>query len=220
MMWLNYPNNPTGAVATLDFFKRAVNFAQKNHILLVHDAPYTEVCYEGFQAPSILEVPGAKETAVEFNSLSKTYNMAGWRVGYACGNQEIIKALRTYKSQLDSANFRPILDAATFALDADQKWLQERNKIYTERRDIIVKSLHEIDIDVSAPKASLYVWTKIPHQFDSGLAFCQQCLSEINVSIAPGELYGIGNDRYMRISLGCATHQINEAMLRLTRWLK
>lgn len=219
MMWLNYPNNPTGAVATLEFFEKAIDFARQNNILLVHDAPYTDVCFNQYQAPSMLQVPGAKEVVVEFNSLSKTYNMAGWRVGYAAGNNEVIKFLNTYKSQVDSANFLPILEASIFALSADQTWLEDRNRIYAERRDIIVDGLRKIGIHVDPPCASLYVWAPIPEQFVNALEFCQQCLQTTGVSLAPGSLYGEESKNYVRFSLGCKTDQIADAMDRLVNWL-
>ena len=219
MMWLNYPNNPTGAVASIEFFEKAVTFSQEYDILLVHDAPYTEVCYDGYSAPSLLEVDGALDTAIEFNSLSKTYNMAGWRVGYVCGNQDVLNYLKTYKSQMDSANFLPALEAAVYAMTCDQTWLNERNAIYQQRRDIILQALDEIGIHVEAPKASLYVWAPIPTGFEDALGFCQQCLEEIGVSVAPGTLYGAENAQYIRFSLGCATERIREAMKRLVSWL-
>lgn len=219
MMWLNYPNNPTGAVATLEDFEKAVDFAKKFDVLLVHDAPYTDVYFGDHTPPSILEVPGAKEVAVEFNSLSKTYNMAGWRVGYACGNAEVIKYLKTYKSQMDSSNFTPVLEAATFAVSSDQTWLKERNRVYAERRDIIVESLNKAGVKVSFPEASLYVWAPVPKGYVNAMDFCQKCLEEINVSIAPGNLYGLESENYIRISLGCKTARVKEAMLRLVNWL-
>ena len=219
LMWLNYPNNPTGAVATLDDFRKAVEFANKYEILLVHDAPYTDVYFDEYSPPSILEVPGANEVAIEFNSLSKTYNMAGWRVGYACGNEEIIKYLKTYKSQLDSSNFTPILEAAAYAISSDQTWLIERNRVYAERRDIIVEALTRVGFNVDSPSASLYVWVQAPKGYKNALDFCQQCLEQINVSIAPGHLYGKENENYIRISLGCKTERVKEAMDRLVNWL-
>ena len=143
IMWLNYPNNPTGAIADLEFFKRAVAFAKNFDILIAHDAPYCDLCFDGYEAPSILEVEGAKDVAVEFNSLSKTYNMAGWRIGMAVGNKEAIRLLANYKSQIDSSIFMPILDAGQAALTADQAWLVERIKIYENRRDVVYNGLKD-----------------------------------------------------------------------------
>ena len=143
ILWLNYPNNPTGAIATLEFYKEALDFARRYNILIAHDAPYADVCFDGYHAPSILELPGAKEVAIEFNSLSKTYNMAGWRLGMAVGNPDVIKMLSTYKSQMDSSIFLPILEAGMAALEGDQGWLEDRNAIYQQRRDIVVDALHQ-----------------------------------------------------------------------------
>ncbi|MBI3361324.1 MAG: aminotransferase class I/II-fold pyridoxal phosphate-dependent enzyme, partial [Chloroflexi bacterium] len=141
ILWLNYPNNPTGAVATAEFFAEAVAFARRHDILLCHDAPYAEIGYDGYRPISLLQVPGAKDVAVEFNSLSKAYNMGGWRLGMAAGNAEAIKAIHTLKSNIDSATFLPIYDAGVAALTGDQSWLVERNAIYRERRDLVVEGL-------------------------------------------------------------------------------
>ena len=219
MIWLNYPNNPTGAVADLDDLKQMVDFAKENHILIAFDAPYTDVCFDGFAAPSILQLEGAKEVVVEFNSLSKTYNMAGWRLGFACGNAEVIGFLKTYKSQLDSANFKPALDAGQKALSVDQEWLKCRNQIYTDRRDIIVKALTECGMHPPTPLSTLYIWCKIPKSFTSSKEFCDACLDEIGVSFAPGFIYGENGRGYVRISLGANTDRIKEAMNRLKQWL-
>jgi LL-diaminopimelate aminotransferase len=134
-LWLNYPNNPTGAVAPLSFLAEAVDFARRNQILVAHDAPYVDVCFDGYTAPSIMQVPGAADVAVEFNSLSKTYNMAGWRLGMVVGNPQVLGYLHTYKTQMDSAHAEPVFKAAVAALTGDQGWLQDRNLIYQQRRD-------------------------------------------------------------------------------------
>ena len=219
MIWLNYPNNPTGAVADLNDLKQMVDFAKENQILIAFDAPYTDVCFDGFEAPSILQLAGARDIVIEFNSLSKTYNMAGWRLGFACGNAEVIGFLSTYKSQLDSANFRPALDAGQKALSSDQKWLKSRNQIYAERRDIIVKALTECGMNPPTPLSTLYIWCKIPKSFTSSKEFCDACLNEIGVSFAPGFIYGENGKSYIRISLGANTERIKEAMSRLKQWL-
>jgi len=171
LMWLNYPNNPTGAVAPCEFFEEVIDFAKRYQIIIAHDAPYVDVCFDDYHAPSILQVPGAKEVCVEFNSLSKTYNMAGWRVGVAVGNPDIIRLLRVYKSQLDSSHFKPIMSAAEAALLGDQTWIEERNMVYQKRRDVVVKTLREIGFEFENPKASLYVWAKIPFSCEDCIAF-------------------------------------------------
>jgi LL-diaminopimelate aminotransferase len=219
MLWLNYPNNPTGAIATQKFYREVIDFAHHNNILLASDAPYTDVCFDGYIADSILQMPGAKEVTVEFNSLSKTYNMAGWRVGFAAGNAQVLGYLKTYKSQQDSANFLPILEAGAYALTSDQTWLIERNEIYRERRDIILAGLKAIGLYPNIPKAALYVWSPIPKGFMDSTDFCERCLQEIGVSFAPGILYGNYGEGYFRISFGCSTQKIEEAMHRLRTWL-
>lgn len=220
LMWLNYPNNPTGAVAPCNFFEEVIDFAKRYEIIIAHDAPYVDVCFDDYQAPSILQVPGAKEVCVEFNSLSKTYNMAGWRVGVALGNSEIIRLLRVYKSQLDSSHYKPIMKAAETALLGDQSWISERNKVYQNRRDVIVETLNELGFHFEKPKASLYVWAKIPSQFDDSIAFCNDLLHDTGVSITPGVVYGPSGAGYVRISLVTPVEGLKEAMHRLQNWMK
>ncbi len=219
-MWLNYPNNPTGAVAGLDFFKKAVAFAKKYDILIAHDAPYCDLCFDGYEAPSILEVEGAKDVAVEFNSLSKTYNMAGWRIGMAVGNKEAIRLLANYKSQIDSSIFMPIMDAGQAALTSDQAWLEGRNKIYEERRNVVYQGLKEAGFEVDLPKAALYVWAKLPPKFDDPVKFCADLLNDTGVSMTPpGVVYGPSGKDYIRISIVIPTDRITEAIDRLKDWI-
>ena len=220
LMWLNYPNNPTGAIAPYAFFEEAVSFALKYQIVIAHDAPYVDVCYDNYVAPSILEVPGSKELVVEFNSLSKTYNMAGWRVGVAVGNQDVISLIRTYKSQLDSSHFRPIMLAAESALLDDQSWIHGRNKVYQRRRDIIVKTLADLGFSVDIPKASLYIWARLPEPWQDSMAFCDMLLKNTGVSITPGVVYGTSGEGFIRISLVTPVERLLEAMLRMKEWMK
>ncbi|BCY18460.1 MAG: aminotransferase class I/II-fold pyridoxal phosphate-dependent enzyme [Chloroflexi bacterium] len=220
ILWLNYPNNPTGAVAPLSFFEKAVRFAHDHQILIAHDAPYTDICFGGYVAPSILEVDGAKDVAVEFNSLSKTYNMAGWRVGMAVGNSEVIRYLSIYKSQMDSSQFNPILAAGIHALTSDQEWIQDRNDIYLERRDIVVKGLAECGFDVEAPEAAIYVWAHLPQGISDSASFCSKLLEETGVSMTPGIVYGKHGEGFIRISLGTATNEVKEALDRVRAWMK
>ena len=218
LLWLNYPNNPTGAVATMDFFEQAVLFAQKNNILIAHDAPYTDVCFDGYHAPSLLQVPGAREVAVEFNSLSKTYNMAGWRLGMAVGNAEVINYLYNYKSQMDSSTFEPINAAGITALRGDQTWLEDRNKTYQVRRDLVVNGLKKAGFIVDPPKAAIYVWAHLPAGQTDSTSFCAKMLMEIGVSITPGVVYGPHGEGYVRISLGTPTERVEQAMHRIVNW--
>lgn len=220
IMWLNYPNNPTGAVASLDFFEKAIDFARKHHILIAHDAPYADICFDGYIAPSMLQVPGAKDVVLEFNSLSKAYNMAGWRLGMAVGNAQIAQLLNTYKTQIDTSHFEPILTAGVAALTGDQTWLKERNHVYQERRDIVVKTLQELGFILETPPAAIYIWAQIPDQFDDEYSLCSAILEETGVSITPGGVYGEYGKGYIRISLGTATENIQKAMRRLTNWFQ
>ena len=220
LMWLNYPNNPTGAVAPFGFFEKVVAFAKKHQIVIAHDAPYVDVCFDNYQAPSILQVPGAKEVAVEFNSLSKTYNMAGWRVGVAAGNPEIIRLLRMYKSQMDSSLFKPVMQAAETALLGDQKWIEDRNQVYQERRDLIVDTLKEIGFELEVPKASLYVWAHLPEPWTDSIEFCDTLIRQTGVSITPGVVYGESGAGFVRVSLVTPVERLAEAMARMKKWMK
>ncbi len=220
LMWLNYPNNPTGAVANLEFFKKAVDFATKYEIILAHDAPYMDITYNGFEAHSILEVDGAKDVAIEFNSLSKTYNMAGWRVGMGVGNPDLIQFLNTYKSQIDNSIFAPIMDASIKALTGDQSWLEERNTIYEERRNIVFQGLVDAGFEVENPKAALYVWAKVPNRLGDPMEFTAKMLNQTGVSITPGEIYGPSGKDYVRISIITPTERIHEAMQRINDWVR
>lgn len=218
LLWLNYPNNPTGAVASMAFFEQVVLFARKHSILIAHDAPYVDVCFEGYNAPSILQIPGARDVSVEFNSLSKTYNMAGWRLGMAVGNASVIDYLFNYKSQMDSSTFAPIYSAGIAALTGDQSWLEGRNQIYKERRDLIVHGLRQAGFTLDTPKAAIYVWAALPAGEKDSVAFCAKMLEETGVSTTPGIVYGPHGEGYLRISLGTPTDRVEQAMQRIMKW--
>ncbi len=218
ILWLNYPNNPTGAVASMAFFEEVVSFARKHKILIAHDAPYVDICFDGYIAPSILQVPGAKEVAVEFNSLSKTYNMAGWRLGMAVGNPDVIDYLFTYKSQMDTSNFGPIFSAGVAALTGDQSWLEERNQVYKERRDLVVEGLRSAGLTLEVPRAAIYVWAHLPPGETDSIKFCSRMLDETGVSTTPGVIFGKHGEGFLRVSLGTSTQRIKEAMDRLSDW--
>ena len=229
MMWLNYPNNPTGATAELEFFAEAVEFARRHDILLCHDAPYTDVTYDGYLAPSLLQVPGASDVAVEFNSLSKTWNMAGWRIGMATGNADALTALFQVKSNYDSGVFRPVQDAATRALGMDPEWIAERNRVYEERLDIVLEGLRAAGIEGTRPRATLYLWVRIPQcapsssrastestaQPGDSEAYARALLEETGVSLAPGSFFGPAGEGFVRISVTAPTERVAEAMKRL-----
>jgi LL-diaminopimelate aminotransferase len=214
ILWLNYPNNPTGATAPLAFFEEAVAFARRYDLLICHDNPYCDVTFDGYIAPSLLEVPGAKEVTLEFNSLSKTYNMAGWRVGMAAGSAKAIEALARTKTNIDSGIFRPLQDAAVLALNGDQSWLAERNEIYRQRRDLILETLGELGVEAAKPRASLYLWASTPPGMGSE-TLANRLLEEVGVSVAPGTVFGPRGEGWFRISLGMDTGRIQEAMERL-----
>lgn len=217
VLWLNYPNNPTGATAGLDFFERAVAFARRYDVLICHDNPYCDITFDGYRAPSILQVPGAREVSLEFNSLSKTYNMAGWRIGMAVGDAVAVDALARTKTNIDSGIFRPLQDAAVLVLNGDQAWLEERNAIYLERRDIILATLRELGIQAATPRASLYIWAHVPAGYTSA-DFATRLLEGTGISITPGTVFGAYGEGFVRISLGMATDRIREAMHRLRKF--
>ncbi len=218
ILWIDYPNNPTGATAPLAFFEEVVAFARRNQIVVAHDAPYVDICFDNYRAPSLMEVAGAKEVAVEFNSLSKTYNMAGWRLGMVVGNAQVISYLHTMKTQVDSSNFEPLLSAGAAALTGDQAWTADRNLVYKQRRDIIVSGLRQAGFTVQTPPAAIYVWARLPQGETDSTAFCTRLLEETGVSTTPGIVYGENGEGYLRISLGTPTHRVEEAMQRVITW--
>jgi len=218
ILWLNYPNNPTGAVATMAFFEEAVAFAKQYDLLICHDNPYCDVTFGDYVAPSLLEVPGAMDVALEFNSLSKAYNMAGWRVGMAVGNPVAVEALARTKTNIDSGIFRAIQDAAILALTGDQTWLKDRNEIYRERRDLIWETLDRVGMPARKSVASLYLWAKAPAGYTSQ-EFVTRLLEEAGVSITPGTFFGEHGKGYLRISLGMSTERIQEALERLEKFV-
>jgi LL-diaminopimelate aminotransferase len=219
LFWVNYPHNPTGAVAPLSFFEELVAFARAHAILICHDAPYCDVTFDGYLAPSLLQVEGATEVTVEFNSLSKTYNMAGWRVGMAVGNAEAVEALALVKSNVDSGVFRPIQEAATTALTGDQSWLSQRNQVYRRRRDLVLKALQEVGLEAERPMAGLYVWARVPEGTTS-TEFCTALLEEQGVSFGAGSFWGQQGEGYVRISIVQPQERIQEAMQRLRRFVE
>ncbi len=218
LMWLNYPNNPTGGVASDAFFTELIDFAHTYQIMACHDAPYLHVTYDGYRAPSLLQVPGAREVTVEFNSLSKTYNMAGWRLGMACGHAPAIAALHALKSNLDSSHFLVVQDAGIAALTGDQSWLSDRNAVYQERRDIVLDSLSQAGLTAYKPQAAMYVWSQIPQGRES-TEFTRTLLEDTGVSVTPGSFFGKSGEGYFRISLGTPTPRVEEAMKRISAWV-
>jgi LL-diaminopimelate aminotransferase len=219
MMWLNYPNNPTGGTADLAFFARAVDYARRHDLLLCHDAPYCDVTYDGYVAPSLLQVDGAAHVAVEFNSLSKTANMAGWRVGMAVGNADALASLARVKSNVDSGVFRPLQEATIRALSIDPDWLSARNHVYRERLDIVLAGLEGTGMTAPRPRATLYVWARIPEPGWTSETFALRLLERTGVAIVPGSFFGPGGEGYVRISVTAPTTQVREAMERLRHFV-
>jgi len=217
LLWLSYPNNPTGAVADLDFFNRAVEFAQQNDLVVCHDGPYSEVAFDGYQPVSFLQAEGAKETGVEFNSFSKSYNMTGWRIGMAVGNATMIDALKRLKSNLDSGIPQAIQYAAIEALTASQDCIQEHNAIYQRRRDLIIEMLNSIGLEAKVPKASLYIWAKVPEGYTS-VDFATDLLEQVGVAVTPGIGYGKNGEGYIRLSLTIPDAALVKGLSRLAGW--
>jgi LL-diaminopimelate aminotransferase len=219
LLWLNYPNNPTAATANLDFFSRAIAFARQYDLLVCHDAAYTQVTFDGYQSPSILQVPGAKEVAMEFNTLSKSHNMAGWRTGVAVGNSSALQSLYTLKTNVDSGQFLPIMEAATAALTGDQSWLVDRNEIYQQRRDLVIAALHASGLNARLPQGSLYIWCPVPAGWSSE-GFTSALLDQAHISLTPGSIFGKYGEGYVRISITAPLERLEEAMQRMNKVLQ
>lgn len=220
VLWLNYPNNPTGAVADLGFFERAVAWAREHDIVIAHDLAYADVAFDGYVPPSILEVDGAKDVAIEFNSLSKAFNMTGWRVGMAVGNRTVIDALTRVKSNLDSGIPQAVQQMAITALHGPLNAIDEHNVIYQRRRDRVVQVLRELGLRLEPPKASLYVWARLPEGERSSADYAGRLVDATGVVVTPGRGYGESGEGYIRISLTTPDDRLEEAMDRLARFAK
>jgi LL-diaminopimelate aminotransferase len=214
LMFLNYPNNPTGAIADESFYLKVITFAKKYDIIVCHDGPYSEIAFNGFKPLSFLEVPGAKDVGIEFHSMSKTYNMTGWRIGWAAGNARVIEALGRIKSNIDSGVFQAIQEASIEGLLGNQNIIQENNTIYQERQDIVIAGLTALGWNVERPKATIYVWPKVPKGYTS-TSFCELILDKAGVVVTPGNGYGEYGEGYFRISLTISTERLKEALKRL-----
>ncbi|MCL2615196.1 MAG: LL-diaminopimelate aminotransferase [Dehalococcoidia bacterium] len=217
VLWLNYPNNPTGATADVDFFKRAVEFAAKHNLAICHDNPYSEVAYDGYKPVSFLQADGARGVGVEFHSLSKSYNMTGWRIGMAVGNAGMIDALKRFKSNLDSGIPQAIQYAAIEALSGPQDAIAAHNTIYQRRRDLVTDVLNDIGCQVYTPKASLYVWAKVPPGHTS-LEFSTDLLEQVGVLVIPGTGYGPSGEGFVRLSLTLHDAALVKALSKLSSW--
>jgi len=213
LLYLNYPNNPTGAVVTTEFLKEAVEFAKINNLLIVYDNAYCDMVYDDYQAPSILQIPGAKDVAIEFTSLSKSYNMTGWRIGSAAGNSQAIKALRVIKSNADSGQFKAIQKAAVTALASGQS-IVELNAMYTDRRDALVNGLNSLGWQLNPPKATFYVWIPVP-KGETSASFASKLLDECGLVTVPGSGYGEEGEGYIRMAITVNKERIGEAVERM-----
>jgi LL-diaminopimelate aminotransferase len=216
LMFLNYPGNPTGAVCDLKFFEQAVAYCKKHDILLVHDLAYSEMTFDGYVAPSVLQVPGSKEIAIELHSLSKTYNMTGWRVGFAIGNQTAIKALAQLKSNIDTDVFRAIQVAAVAAFQGPRDHIDHCNKLYIERRDVAVAALKKLGWPVEPNKATFYMWLPVPKGMTSA-DFCTMMLEEAGIVVPPGTAYGPNGEGFFRMSLCTDVKRLQEAFDRMEK---
>ena len=217
VLWLNYPNNPTAAVADLAFFEKAVAWAKEYDVSICHDNPYCDVAFDGYRPLSIFQAPGARDVAIEFNSFSKIYNMTGWRIGMAVGNAELVDALMRVKSNIDSGIPQAIQEMAIEAVDGPQDVIADHNAIYQRRRDRIVETLRAIGLEVDPPKASLYVWAKLPEGVTSG-DFAARLIEECAVVVTPGRGYGVNGEGYVRLSVTIADDRMEEGLRRLRDW--
>lgn len=218
ILWIGYPNNPTGATADLDFFNRVVAFAKKHDLLVCHDNAYSEITYDGYVPPSFLQAEGAKDVGIEFGSVSKPFNMTGWRAGFAVGNAEVIETLTRYKSNVDSGDFQPVQYAAMAGLDSDQSSLVELRKLYQARRDLVVNTFNALGWNLTPPKATFYIWAPVPKGFTSA-SFVEYVLEKAGIVITPGSGYGPNGEGYFRISLTIAEERVKEASERLKKYL-
>jgi LL-diaminopimelate aminotransferase len=215
LMYLNYPNNPTGAIVPEGLFGRAVEFAREHNILVVHDASYTETTFEGYVAPSFLQTPGAKDVAVEVFSLSKGWNMTGWRTAAIVGNPEAVEAYWKLKTNIDSGMFEAVQMAAVVALERAPDFPKEISAHYQRRRDLVCDALRAIGVDVAPPKGTIYIWAPVPEGHTSA-SYCELVLEEAGVVVSPGSSYGPSGEGFFRISLTLADDRLAEAVERLT----
>jgi LL-diaminopimelate aminotransferase len=211
LMWINYPNNPTSAIAPPKFFEEVVQFARDNDVVVVSDNAYSEVSFDGYKAPSFLETDGASEVGIEMHSLSKTYNMTGWRIGMAVGNKEIIRGLGVVKTNIDSGTFNPVQHAAIAALSGPQDCVAEACSIYQERRDVLVSGLQKLGFEIQAPKATFYVWLKV----EDSMATTAKMLNEAGIVVTPGIGFGKSGEGYVRFAITRSVDRIREAIGRM-----
>ena len=216
MLWINYPNNPTAAVAEMEFFSRVVDFALRHNVIVCHDAAYTEIGFDGFRPMSFLEVDGAREVGIEFHSLSKTFNMTGWRIGMAVGNHDLVGGLAQVKSNVDSGIFQAVQEAAIEALRLGDEVVEPTRKIFQQRRDILVTGLRKIGLDCEKPRATFYVWVSVPKGLTSA-EFTSKLLEEAGVITTPGNGFGQAGEGYVRFTLCVDKERLKEVTERIQR---
>ena len=216
IIFINYPNNPTSACASDNFYTQLIEFATKNKIIIISDLAYSEMAYDGYKPRSLLEFDGSKEVVIEFHSLSKTYNMTGWRIGWACGNPQLVAALAKVKSNIDSGVFSAIQLAGVAALRSSPDYVKRMCELYQERRDILVDGLNDLGWLAHKPKATFYLWIKIPARLEA-ISFAAHLLKEANIVVTPGEGFGQHGQGYIRMALTVSGERIKEALQRLKK---
>lgn len=216
LLFLNYPNNPTAAVAPEEFFAQVVTFAKEYHLIVAHDAAYSEVAFDGYRPLSFLQTPGAKEVGVEFHSLSKTFNMTGWRVGFAVGNEQVLSALGAVKTNVDSGVFQAVQEAAITALTGEQGCVEEMRQVYGRRRDLMLKGIHSLGLQAESPRATFYVWIRVPEGYTSA-SFTAHLLQEAGVVTTPGNGFGEWGEGFIRVALTQDEARIEEALERIRK---
>ena len=216
LMWLNYPNNPTAAVADREFLERAVAFCRRYDIVLCHDAPYSEIAFDGYRPLTLFEIPGAKEIGLEFHSLSKTFNMTGWRIGWVCGRADLIGLIGQLKTNIDSGIFQAVQWAAIEALNGGEQVTHAANEVYARRHQLVASTLNELGWNIKPPRATFYVWAPVPHGYDS-IGFASHVLDEVGVNITPGVGFGQHGEGYFRLSVTAPDARLEEAMSRMRK---
>ncbi|HLQ16057.1 MAG TPA: LL-diaminopimelate aminotransferase [Candidatus Eisenbacteria bacterium] len=216
LMWLNYPNNPTAAVADREFLERAVAFCKRHDIVLCHDAPYSEIAFDGYRPLTLFEIPGAKDIGLEFHSLSKTFNMTGWRIGWVCGRADLVGFIGQLKTNIDSGIFQAVQWAAIEALNGGEQETREANDVYAKRHKIVANTLNELGWNIKPPRATFYVWAPVPDGYDS-IGFASHVLDEVGVNITPGVGFGAHGEGYFRLSVTAPDARLEEAMARMRK---
>jgi LL-diaminopimelate aminotransferase len=216
LMWLNYPNNPTAATADRAFLERAVEFCRRHEIVLCHDAPYSEIAFDGYRPVTLFEIPGAKEVGLEFHSLSKTYNMTGWRIGWVCGRADLIEAIGQLKTNIDSGIFQAVQWAAIEAMKGGEGETRAACEVYARRHRLVADTLNDLGWHIKPPRATFYVWAPVPEGYDS-IGFASHVLDEVGVNITPGVGFGAHGEGYFRLSVTAADARLEEAMARMRK---